>query len=559
MRIFITILCCLSLLPAVSLAEGKKYALLVGVETYDPTFLTRLSFAEDDAEELGKTFKELGFDVIVMTRSAEIPAQRPNTAEKILDQLSRRVKGLQAEDTLVVGFSGHGVQYKQPRKLKSGAEETHFFCPEEANLNNVDSLVSIAKVYELIQQCAAERKLLIVDACRNEVLSEIGKNAPEIELEPAGVTPRTVPKGMLALYSCTEGEKSYELPELKHGVFCYHVLKYLKGEADPKNYFRDQIGMGGLARYAATETRDYVSANLSRDQLPELMGRTSDWPLGLRVPRFIFPGKAAGDTRDDNGLKFKFVWCPPGEFKLDFGPHRAVTNTLSLRFKESSLPSASWSPLSKSSRIQFTKGFWLGRNKVTTSEFAMVMKRATKAEVDSNGNWPKVCNWTDARDFCEQLTFDERKAGRIGNQERYALPTLAQMRYALEAGQRTQYFWGNDASDVHRFVHVKFVESHPIGILRPNAWGLFDMLGNHSGQWCRDYLPKTGWADGIDAEIGRNEALVDRDGSRFRMLSGTVSADDGGAFGEYFEAGTEDCPYYTFRVALITDAANTAR
>ena len=107
------------------------------------------------------------------------------------------MKGLQAEETLVVGFSGHGVQYKQPRKLKSGGEETHFFCPEEANLNNVDSLVSIAKVYELIQQCAAERKLLIVDACRNEVLSTIGKNAP-IELAPAGITPRTVPKGMLA-------------------------------------------------------------------------------------------------------------------------------------------------------------------------------------------------------------------------------------------------------------------------------------------------------------------------------------------------------------------------
>ncbi|MFM9961899.1 MAG: caspase domain-containing protein [Planctomycetaceae bacterium] len=297
MRILISILCCLSLLPTVSLAEGKKYALLVGVETYDPTFLTRLSFAEDDAEELGKTFKELGFDVIVMTHSAEIPAQRPNTAEKILDQLSRRVKGLQAEDTLVVGFSGHGVQYKQPRKLKSGGEETYFLCPEEANLNNVDSLVSIAKVYELIQQCAAERKLLIVDACRNEDFSTIGKNAPEIELTltPAGVTRRTVPKGFLALYSCTEGERSYDFPELKHSAFCYHVLKYLKGEADPKNYFRDQISVGGLARYASAETRDYVFAKLSREQLPEVMGRTNDWPLGS-----LRQGKPSNNTPPTN-------------------------------------------------------------------------------------------------------------------------------------------------------------------------------------------------------------------------------------------------------------------
>ncbi|MFM9961898.1 MAG: hypothetical protein ACKV2Q_11820 [Planctomycetaceae bacterium] len=62
MRAIITILCTMFLLPTVSLAEGKKYALLVGVAKYDPSQLNRLQFAEDDATEMGKVLEKLGFE-----------------------------------------------------------------------------------------------------------------------------------------------------------------------------------------------------------------------------------------------------------------------------------------------------------------------------------------------------------------------------------------------------------------------------------------------------------------------------------------------------------------
>lgn len=81
------------------------------------------------------------------------------------------------------------------------------------------------------------------------------------------------------------------------------------------------------------------------------------------------------------------------------------------------------------------------------------------------------------------------------------------------------------------------------------------MLGNHRGQWCRDFLPKNGWIDGIDTEIDREDAYLpsERYGTvqPVRMLSGTVGEnEDGSLSNEYFEAGSEDCPYYTFRVLL---------
>lgn len=252
-------------------ADGNKYGLFVGVETYD-SGLRRLFYAEKDAKVMGEAFARLGFRVIVMTRDQDLPARRPSTADKIMTQLRLRLNDLRPEDTLVVFFSGHGVQFAKPQKLKDGTEETHFFCPEETNLKNPDSMVPVNQVYAMIEKCAAERKLLLVDACRDKPFEETAKTVINIELAPAGLTRRTVPKGILALYSCAEGEESQEAPEFQHGAFCYHVLQYVQGKADPKNYVKDKVSLRGLTNYASIETRDYVLDRFGKDQTPQTEG-----------------------------------------------------------------------------------------------------------------------------------------------------------------------------------------------------------------------------------------------------------------------------------------------
>src|SRR5262249_30194702 len=70
----------------------------------------------------------------------------------------------------------------------------------------------------------------------------------------------------------------------------------------------------------------------------------------------------------------------------------------------------------------------------------------------------------------------------------YRLPTEAEWEYACRAGATTSRFYGA-AKDLlkHYAWHLQIAEDRawPVGRLKPNDLGLFDMLGNVP-QWCQD-------------------------------------------------------------------------
>jgi len=147
-------------------------------------------------------------------------------------------------------------------------------------------------------------------------------------------------------------------------------------------------------------------------------------------------------------------------------------------------------------RVTISHGFWLGKTPVTQAQYEAVMGVNPSDFKMAGPNAPvESVSWTQAMEFCHRLTVQERRGGRLPAGYSYTLPTEAQWEYACRAGTTSEFYNGDSGEDLSKIAWCKanaHGTTHPVGQLQPNAWGLYDMLGN-LWQWCADwYGPYSG-------------------------------------------------------------------
>ena len=78
----------------------------------------------------------------------------------------------------------------------------------------------------------------------------------------------------------------------------------------------------------------------------------------------------------------------------------------------------------------------------------------------------------------------------------FDLPTALMHEIATRAGTTTTYFWGDDVSEASKYAVFGRIGFQKVGSRLPNAWGLYDMVGNN-WQWCLDVLNGTRETDDV--------------------------------------------------------------
>lgn len=157
--------------------------------------------------------------------------------------------------------------------------------------------------------------------------------------------------------------------------------------------------------------------------------------------------------------------------------------------------------------------FWMARHPVTQRQFWELMHK-NPSYFEGEDLPVETVSWNEALDFCRRLTEVERVARRIPSSLYFRLPTEAEWEYCCRAGGGASgtadpvYYFGNDPALLPE--HAWFDansdgSSHPVGTLRPNAWKLYDMLGNVA-EWCQDWYAPYAAGDVTDPkgpETGR--------------------------------------------------------
>jgi formylglycine-generating enzyme required for sulfatase activity len=147
-------------------------------------------------------------------------------------------------------------------------------------------------------------------------------------------------------------------------------------------------------------------------------------------------------------------------------------------------PSESGADEHPQTKVTLTKPYWLGATDVTQSQFLRVMGENPSVFKGSD-NPVDTVTWVEAFEYCQKLTDREKAAGRLPQGYAYRLPTEAQWEYACRAGTSGAQYGNLD--EVAWYSGNSNGTTHPVGRKQPNAWGLYDMVGNIS-QWCLDWL-----------------------------------------------------------------------
>ncbi|NQU42875.1 SUMF1/EgtB/PvdO family nonheme iron enzyme, partial [bacterium] len=453
--------------PSIMRDTKNNWGIFIGINEFEAKEVAGLRFCVADARQLhGALTGE--FALIPPSQSyllisgedgKSIPDRR--NILKTVQYVCRQAK----EDSLIViSISTHGF---------TGADGKAYVLPVDGDPELLaHTAVEVETINDYLQASAATKKILIVDACREDTArGQKGGGAALMTEEfqnslKAGA-------GQITLASCGPSQVSYENDQQGHGVFTYYLIKGLQGEAPPNH--KGYITLWTLFQYANDQTKEWCKVNLREEQTPWMSGEIStDIPLAVygryetnkmkvevaaTVTMKPTPGPAVvatprptpqptprptpkptpkpglsarldpskNYTEDlEGGVQIEMIYLPGGTFTI--GTSNDWANTLASAY--STRVSAF---LSEQPAHEVTiDPFWISKYEITNDQYRRYQPRHTSGvysrsfRADLNGDKQPVVNvpWEMAKKYADWL------AARSG--QKYDLPTEAQWEFAAQ-------------------------------------------------------------------------------------------------------------------------------
>jgi len=202
---------------------------------------------------------------------------------------------------------------------------------------------------------------------------------------------------------------------------------------------------------------------------------------------------AAVQTKVNPKDRQQYVWIPPGKFAMGCSPTDPDC------VADEKPPHT----------VEITRGFWMGETPVTVSAWKHYRMATGKPPLPASDEFGRKLNEASADDGqpVVEVTWDEAKA--YCQWAGMRLPAEAEWEYAARAGKTdsrydeidliawyagnsgkkridTVYLFRSDPSNFEKTLFKNGSGPRDVRQKAPNAWGLYDILGN-VWQWVEDY------------------------------------------------------------------------
>ena len=209
---------------------GNNWAIVVGINQYEHLPEDdHLRYAVKDALAMRAFLcdqAQFPTDNILVCCDPQVTGTRRPSRSGLRDLLRNRLQRAQGADNFWFFYAGHGIVHNHQ----------DFLLPCDGNPYDLEeTAIPISFVTDCLRDCEAHNVVLVLDMCRNRTRSasedgsrDIGAGMGEQTLEIARE------QGMVTLFSCSRGQRSYEIAHLEQGAFTHTLLAGLKESTTPR-------------------------------------------------------------------------------------------------------------------------------------------------------------------------------------------------------------------------------------------------------------------------------------------------------------------------------------
>lgn len=541
---------------------SNNWAITIGVNYYEHLPESKhLKYAVRDAERV-KNFlcNQAGFshgNVVLCADNSEPTGKRKEipthpTRSNLRRLLREEIVRAKGADNLWLFFSGHGML---------GTDNHDYLIPRDGYCRDLEgTAIAIDFVIRCLMDCQARNVVLALDMCRE--IEDGSKGIGGLGMNTANLAKQ---QGIITIFSCHQGERSYEIPELQQGAFTHALLEGLTNHKTPRSleqYLQERVPQLNREYRKPSQFPQISlnSTNLSDSHLLLELGQQASFrnTRNLGGDEISIPPASRENAKDFSYSPIDKLVKPliPGTAQFAFevvtvdfqginkSSHSDQTQQLTeelgngVTLEMVVIPGGTFLMGSPKSKPKSASANDEPQHSVTVQPFLIGKYPITKAQWKEVASLPEVrqnlklrpsrcggkshpvteVSWHDAVEFCDRLS---QKTGC-----EYRLPTEAEWEYACRAGTTTPFHFGETIkTELANYDGSCRYHSEPKGISRgktipvgslqlANDFGLFDMHGN-IWEWCLDY-----WHDNYDNAPINGSAWLASSQTQTRVIRG---------------------------------------